>query len=239
MEPSVIPMCLHTNIETKSSYIGLPSKARYQNQTIFVCEKNPDTEIQTIFYVLNPDIRPIPPGTVLFCAKDSLSSDFSTISLEQIYDPFDIDQNCVRFIAWLSPVPYSTPLYIVKNGDSIFASFEKQNNQVYFSPIYVLLDPRLQGYERMKGHSKEKKNFEIVNGIPNFLFSNYQGKCVPDPSGIPFEKCLVKSILENKVQPTMLNHLKKLYGQNWDLLFILIVFVILVIGLILIFKMKK
>lgn len=245
MEPAVIPLCLYTNHTTSSSYIGLPTKEKKGDNVVLSCNPKPDTELVASFYALNPDIRPIPPGTVLMCAKDTETDDFSTIDLEPIYDPFDIDQKCIRFIAWLSPVPYTTPLYVMKFGNSVYMSFEKklpgpEYQEIYFSPIHVLIDPRIDA-QRIHGHKKGPKGFSVKDGQPQFLFSVYQGRCIPDPTGVSLGRCLVENVLESENQPTMLKHLEKIYGgkPDWKLVILVLGVILAITVCVFVIKMKK
>lgn len=139
----ILPICLYQN--------------DYGNDLIELCEIGD-------FYVINPEVRPIPEGLSLFYV-DMDNTQIHDIGL--IYDMFNRDNDYFRFLAWLQPVPNTVPLYIYKEND-VSISFKKENRPQYsFSPIYVLKEP--------------------------MLFTQYQGRCIPSKNGIPFEQCIVGS----------------------------------------------
>lgn len=220
----VVPMCLYKKTDTGESFIGLPNKIRKGDQTVFECEDRTDSELVRQFYVINPDMRPIPPGTELFCALNAPDDMYCTTDIKIEYDPYNISEGCTRFIAWNDPAPYTTPLYLTKYGDTMWISFDKtppsQNYKpLSFSPIHVLTDPR-DGLKTLEGvdkpRDKSKDTFSVVNNIPFFRFSDYHGRCVPDPKGVSsMGECVMKTIINGDVQgqPTMLNYLNSRYGK--------------------------
>lgn len=222
MEREVVPMCLYRKGQY-DSYISLPTKVRKNNQTVLECPPLPDMEPITIFYGLNPDIRPIPPGNVLMCVKN-IPEENVTIDIEPIYDAFNIDEKCFRMMVWLDPVPHTTPIYVFKKGNSMHLSLTNDAPEgykaLYFSPMYVLIDPRQEAI-RTKGHKNQNyKDFKIVDNQPEFLFSGYQGKCIPDPNGISLGECIVLNVKDimnpNNKEPTLINYLKTKYGNKID-----------------------
>ena len=70
------------------------------------------------FYAINPSLIPIPSGLTLFCAKHRNEWPYDTLSVEPIYDLYDLDvsENCVFFVAYSKPVPGSAPLYVYSKG---------------------------------------------------------------------------------------------------------------------------
>lgn len=116
--------------------------------------------------MINPDFRPIPPGTALFCAQQS---NFSLVKLSHQYDPFDNKQNCTIFITWTQPTPHTIPLFVYDRGGQHYISLKQIKDQQYkhlsFSPIYVL-DSK---YNSFKG---------------------LQGICMPDKDGQTLGKCV-------------------------------------------------
>lgn len=240
MEPAIVPLCLYRKSEY-DSYISLPVKSFKNGKTIFECSALENMIPITIFYGINPDMRPIPPGAVLMCIKN-IPEEYVTIDIQPIYDPFDIDEKCSRMMVWLDPVPHTTPLYISKNGDSMHISLTKEIPKEYtelnYSPIYVLLDPRIDA-QRTKGFRGQTiKDFKIYDDKPVFLFSEYQGKCIPDPEGIPLGNCVVNNILNSDGnEPSLIDFLNKQYKDKIDtktifLFCILIILIIITIYLI-------
>lgn len=236
MEPSVVPVCLYKKQSSEECYITLPyKKLNKKGNTVTECLEIPGMDLILQFYGINPDIRPIPPGTVLLCAKN-VPNENVTIDVVQIYNPFDYIDNCVRFTAWFDPVPYTIPLYISKNGNSLSISLENKNiknyENLYFSPIYVLVDPRLQ-LNRTRGHKATINDFKIVDDQPQFLFSGYQGGCLPDPDGIPLGQCMVsfvKNVLGKSFEPTLITYLNqtenKIKIENIYIVSVLILFIV-------------
>lgn len=211
MDNNIVPLCLYENQGVSCSYISLPS---IQNNKL-TCDNIFDCKLITQFYVINPDIAFQPTGMVLFCVKNNNNT---TTDIKIIYDPFNRDEKCLRFYAWIQPTPYTTPLYIYKKNDTqIKITFEREYNltELPFSPIYVLIDPRINT-KRINGN----KSFKIENNIPKFLFSGYQSRCVPDPDGMSIGDCIVlynQKILSpkyNKETQTLLSYLNDRYNKE-------------------------
>lgn len=126
----LIPMYLYTNTKTFGNYLS--------DENI----ETDDVELITKFYVINPKIRPIPPGTTLLCAKNT-EVVFSTESIDNLYDPHNDSIDCNKFIAWLTPVPFTTPVYVYEKGMDILVTLDDSppgNEYVEsnISPIYVI-----------------------------------------------------------------------------------------------------
>lgn len=225
MNPEIVPLCLYQNHATLTSYIGYPSKVRRGDRDVLVCTERPDTEMVAQFYVVNPDFRPIPPGMDLICAEDSADAQHATIAVEQIYDPFNLSKHCVRFLAWMEPIPRTTPLYIFQSGQKIHVSFSNQPpgpefKQTFMSPIYVLVHPDVNAPRVPTATNGQSDRFIVQeDGQPLFLFSGYQGRCIPDPNGTSLGRCTVlytKDILNSNVsddQPTLLEYIDQTYNQ--------------------------
>jgi hypothetical protein len=131
---AVVPVCLVSDEVVHTSFMSFPTKFRENDQTILRCENGRQ------FYVINPQIRPIPAGMVLLCV--GLSGD-TMIDVSMIYDEYNTSGNCLRFIAWLIPTPYTTPLYVKKTEQGVYASFNDSDyNGSLELTVFVLTDPR-------------------------------------------------------------------------------------------------
>lgn len=236
MDSNIIKLCLYQNLNNES-YIGLPS---VNNKYIYECENRPDMVLESSFYVINPAIAIRPEGTELICVKNDLNH---TTDLILKYDPFNIETDCISFLAWLEPTPHTAPLYIWKNGNSRVISFSSKQPNSYqeeiFSPIYVLVNPK----SNIPIVSKfTDQNFDIINNEPQFKFVGYQGRCLPNPTGLSIGDCVVlygKNVLSPKFQkrqPTLLDYIDKNYNKkltinsniiNFGVIFIFFSFVIL------------
>uniref|UniRef100_A0A6C0EL88 Uncharacterized protein n=1 Tax=viral metagenome TaxID=1070528 RepID=A0A6C0EL88_9ZZZZ len=260
MDKDIVPLCLYLNDQTKSSYIGFPAKKHTKDGIKFSCQPIPDARLVAQFYVVNPDITTRPPGMDLFCARDSPDSQLATVDLSIVYDPFHYQKDCIRFYAWVEPVPHATPLHVWKSGSLMYFSFGKEDpgkgfTEVDFSPIYVLIDPRIKDADRIKGfkgrEGKEGQGaFEIKNNYPQFKFSGYQGRCIPDPNGMSVGDCTVlygKNILfpqYRNQEPTLRNYIDQLYNKRGEdnflfrheLIIGLVILFILLIGVLAIIR---
>lgn len=225
---NLIPLCLYQNYNSGS----------YVSQS---CNSVPETEFEKKFYVLEENDEITPPGMSLFCFRNTPNVDYSTTDVHTVYDPFNQQKGCLRFYAWVSPVPYSTPLYIWKRGNDVHISFDSKEPKGYepelFSPIYVLLDPRDDGV-RVPGFSNNK--FKIIDNKSVFAFSRYQGRCLPNPDGVPLDECMGdgKDLGE---EPTLLNYLEDKYTANnsWkEYLLIAISFLFIVMAVLYTVKRK-
>ena len=156
-----------------------------------------------MFYAINPAFRPIPYGTSLMCEGKN--------GVEFVYDPFNIDEKCIRFIAWVTNVPNTIPLYLGKKGDKVFVSFTPfsiEYEAVPYSPIHVV--PGDKG---------------------DFLFKNRNGICYPDSTGTALHPCLES----NLSAPSILDLVKresrkKSYLPFYYLLLLLAFFVLIKIN---------
>lgn len=221
----IVPLCLYHNENHTVGYIGFPEKIRKGDKTVLQCEGKQGMTPVARFYVFHTDLRPIPYGTALFCAKDTADASFLTTNLEIQYDPYNYEENCVSFITWVEPVPHTTPLYIFKSGQRILPTFSRSEVpqdyvELDFSPIYVLMHPNDKGYYRVHGESD--KGFAVVDGEPQFRFYGEHRRCIPSPDGnMTLDQCMVlegRNILQPDdpdIQPTLLTHLHHLtYSQS-------------------------
>lgn len=180
---SIIPFCIYHYINkatnTYMGYIGSPQKIILSNgEEIYNCSPTAPRfnkwYIASIFYAVNPSIRPIPVGMRVFCAKQSTEAPYGTSDVTAVFDPFNIKKNCVYFTTFNQPVPNTEKLYFHKYGDNIFPSFDKNPpfedpawTQTQISPIFVMT-------QNTVGPNPTKINFRCVIG-----------KCLPWVENIP------------------------------------------------------
>jgi hypothetical protein len=211
MSDEIIELCLYTDKFQNISYI--------RNSDKNTCNEYENKELITKIYSINPEFRPIPFGSVLFCADYSETSNPETLSIEQMYDPFNIEKKCVKFIGWKENVPYTTPLYIISSENGVYLTFDDkiENKNLKKETIFVLLNT--------------DKKFKIENNIPNFLFKNSNGVCIPDPNGTSLTECIKNS----PSYFTILDQLNYFYGNSkqskiyYFLFFTILFFLILII----------
>jgi hypothetical protein len=217
---NVVEFCIYKR-DDKSSYIDR-CNVPFSTNTTLVSQ----------FYAIDPNVRPIPPGLQLLCFKSNTNPTKEENIVQSIYDPFDIDENknCTKLITWMEPAPYTTPLYIGQYGSNGYIGFETVTapfKELYFSPIYVLTDPRL-GKKQIDAHT----DFSISKDYPVFNFIEYQGRCVPNPNGTTLSQCIKKI----KTQPTLLDMLrvneKTLQHNFWIYTLVILVIIILVVLLV-------
>ena len=184
------------------------------------CEKEipPGMKKVISFYTVDPYIPRLPVGADLICVeqKTDYISDIHTI-----YDPFDreITKDCILILGWLEAVPYSSPLYVYKSENSVFISLKplspipKGYEMPYFSPIYVLMDSN-DAPQRIQGQVDWEKDFSRdANGVPQFQFKGYQGRCVPFPGGKSIQECIdIESVLTTK-DLTLLHFIDRVYND--------------------------
>jgi len=162
------------------------------------------------FFVINPMYRFIPYGTVLLCARQNKTWPYNMTEISQAYDPFHLEPMCSYFITWTLPVPYTTPLYIFKKGNNVIPSFDNTPpgsgwEKGSISPLFVLTkEPRKTTVLPKKGW------FNIKDGVPQFKFTNYSGRCIPDPDGVTLEECTVKDNEKNIRPISLLDYLNKI-----------------------------
>lgn len=241
----IIPLCLYSN--NVFSLITFPEKYISQKTFSYRCPQIENMNLVTVFYAINPDIKPYPTGTELICIENSNNQ---TNRIRYIYDPFNITVNCLRFLAWFEPTPCTIPLYIFTKGGNIFIGLQDiapDNYEPYtIKIIHVLPSPAAN----LKTIHCEGL-FKTEDDYPIFTFSNYMGKCIPDPnSNLSIGECMIsynKNILNpefNNLEPGLLTYLQIKYGKtkqhkNYKKQIVLITFIILFLFVIfLYFKFK-
>lgn len=192
----LVPFCLYQRDNMSGpfqSYIGNPVLETDGDKLRMVCSE-PNRAFEGWyptgrFYAINPMFTAIPTFMKLICAKKSgvAEKHYSTLKVVNNYDPYNISDSCIYFITWTQPVPYTTPLFIYNSQGAVLATFERREDmaEAFMSPLYVLTDrpyptsliPPGGQWFRMKGERAE------------FTFRDYQGRCIPDPNGVPFLQC--------------------------------------------------
>jgi hypothetical protein len=167
------------------------------------------------FYGINPMYVPIPSYMRLICALQSRTAekDYNTESVHTTYDPFHDQPNCVYFLSWTQPVPYSTPLHLYRSENGILPSFEKRDDLLStgLTTLYVLTDEPMKTtiYADKKGWFKKWKD-----GTPDFRFKGYMGRCIPDPHGVSLEQCTLGHALDLTRPWSLLNYFQKMSKEN-------------------------
>ena len=248
--PNFVPYCAYTMVELGGTEeFGLiASPRRTDGKGEFACgapPSDPGWVQRGRFYALNPMVRPIPSYMSLICTAHASATPYNAIGMSHQYDPFDTnppnppgshptnEAACVNFIAWIEPTPYTTPLYVYKNRNGVFVSFERLGGvaggrgdswrvqgasgsssapvgvgHAEISPIYVLTDKPMP--ETIFPNGDQSKWFKRVDGVPQFRFSSYQGRCVPDPEGVPLDECSNAHNLHDVRPQSLLDHLRQL-----------------------------
>ena len=151
----VLPFCVYhfvnLNMGTYLGYLAGPSVTRNKDGKLkYTCappkQTNPHGKGWTLafkFYAFNPMIRPIPNGMSLFCAERKHEFPWNTTRIRMVYDPFDINDHCVYFIAYTKPTPWTKPLYVHVQGtyETPINSFPSWNIN---SPVSSLLGKYVQ-----------------------------------------------------------------------------------------------
>ena len=123
----VLPFCVYhwvnPGISVYRGYLSGPTTVKDKDGKLkYTCEHpNPldpygEWSLAFKFYAINPMVRPIPNGMNLFCAHRKDSYPWNTTKIRIVYDPFDINDNCVYFIAYTKPTPWTKPLYVHVQG---------------------------------------------------------------------------------------------------------------------------
>ena len=211
MNNLIVPMCIY-NLDGPEgpvqSYIGNPV---LNSNNKYVCE-GPSQQPWYFFsnlYALNPMFTAIPTYMKLICAKKSNVADasYGTVEVINNYDPYNLNNQCVYFITWTQPVPYTTPLYIYHSNGGILSSFEKRDDlkEAFLSPIYVLTDdPRPTTLIPPGGTW-----FNKVDGKAQFKFKSRGEHCIPNPDGSTFLECNLNNDLSLNRPESLLGSLRK------------------------------
>ena len=125
----VIPFCVYHWVDPKMGvhrgFISHPSVIKGEDDNFkYTCthpnKLNPygKWSFAFRFYAVNPMVRPIPNGMGLFCAKKRITFPWDTTQVKLVYDPYNISDECVYFIAYTKPVPWTKPLYVHIQGST-------------------------------------------------------------------------------------------------------------------------
>jgi len=214
LQKSVIPLCIFSDENTRTSYVSLPAKYYDGEKIMLKCDNSLSQMRMTTVYVVNPDIRPIPAGMVLLCVESAYNT---STDISVLYDDYSTTKNCTRFMAWLIPTPYTTPLYVLKTSNGIYLTFDSSDivSETHILTLYILTDPADTSKIRLEG---VRKNISFSD--TNFLFGEIDNRIVPDPEGFPLEIYIPKfeknldNPLEPRFQPSLLDILKNRYTHR-------------------------
>jgi hypothetical protein len=132
----ILPFCVYHWVDPDQGvylgYLGGPEFATNESGQVFLtCGDTPPSsnpygrwKKAFTFYAINPALKPIPFGMSLFCAKRSQEFPWNTTEVKSVYDQFNIDNQCVYFIAYTMPVPFTTPLFLHQQEESSFPSLD-------------------------------------------------------------------------------------------------------------------
>lgn len=132
----ILPFCVYHWVDHDQGvylgYLGGPEFAKNESGQVFLtCGDTQPSDNSYgrwkkafTFYAINPALKPIPNGMSLFCAKRAQEFPWNTTEVKSVYDPFNIDNQCVYFIAYTMPVPFTTPLFLYRQEDSSFPSLD-------------------------------------------------------------------------------------------------------------------
>ena len=129
----VIPFCVYHFVDKKQGvyhgYISPPELYNHVDGPRYKCGPPPQTngwEKKFIFYAINPMINPIPFGMALFCANRRVKYPYDTTTVKFSYDPYNIKDSCVYFIAYTKGVEHSTPIFthVLRDKNIAFPSLD-------------------------------------------------------------------------------------------------------------------
>ena len=221
----IIPFCLSHFTDdinfSHRSYISLSTKVRdLDNKIQRKCKKKKTSNIPLtswdsvdVFYAINPLISPLSKGMKLFCARKNLAWPYQTTSVTQVYDIFNNSAQGTYFIAYSTPVPFSSPLYIWHRGN-----LSSTQNIVSFTTneAYITFDNK-EPPDNIKDAGKLKWTQAILSPIyvlrPKIFGPNYKdikftcnnGVCLPfltplpniyNPSGLQTPKLLRECLVD-------------------------------------------
>jgi hypothetical protein len=161
------------------------------------------------FFAIDFNImKEIPNGMILVCIRTNKKFPYNTHSISIQLDIFNLHDDCMYLLIWTTPVPNTIPLYVYghKNQSGVVPTFEynKKRPNTRKSPFYVLSE---NGFR------------SDMFGNPLFMFTNIQGRCIPNPSsGYDFDDCLQSvrndTIIKSNKQWTLINYLTDIVDQK-------------------------
>jgi len=146
------------------------------------------------FMAVNIEFRPIPPLMVAICCNENPNFPFNTTNMRIMYDPFTYSECKLRFITFITPQTYTSPLYLFGNTKRMIITFNKEKivelPTSILSPISVLTEYEMSNTVKYQG--------DWFKG--EFKFKNDFGRCIPDANGVKLTSC-VAEIYNNKTKP--------------------------------------
>jgi len=149
----IIPLCVYKTHDSKLSSVRNP--AITSEGELFCTEKYHNYELSFTVYVVNPMFWPIPLGMKLYCFRRKQGHPYNTTEFLRLYNPFNLNDDHVYFIAYNSQVPNTIPLYIYEKHSQIYVTLsdivpDDTWKEHSLSPIYVFDRPH--------------KKFTCING---------------------------------------------------------------------------
>lgn len=116
------------------------------------------------FYAIVPNMVPIPTNMSVVCVE--IDNENNIKNVKYVKDPnVNTLKDCISFITYTKPVPFTSPLYFYKREDKIYPTFEKEDIN-YLLRIFVMLKP--------------------------YDFICYQNRCIPtDKNGMNIMDCTI------------------------------------------------
>lgn len=184
---------------------GLTAEYGYMKEEILSKEYQETYKIHHhgSFYSINPELPTVPPYMAQMVVENDTNYPGNIKKIFHKYDPYKDYSNSLTILVWITPFPFTTPLYLYDLGNTVFPSFELHGSkkQVDFSPIYVLRDSPDE--HTIWPNETDRRWFKNTSTGIDFRFVDNMGKCIPEPGGETLGQCL-EELRKTKARPRSL-----------------------------------
>ena len=131
----IMPYCIYHSIDphTKTclAYLANPSKTiDADGNHVYECAQGQNTigkwKLHGTFYGIRPTLRPVPVSMGLIYANRADFYPHDTTKIDMVNDPYTIYDTGVYFITYTQATPGTVPLYLHRQGEHAFPSFDSK-----------------------------------------------------------------------------------------------------------------
>ena len=196
---SIIPICIYythydqdniiASIQNPERVVDNNGKISYKCNTQYAFYNN--WVLYNIFYSVIPTFRPIPEGMNIYFARIKKQDPYNITEVSILYNTFNIEDDCVYFMAWTSASPSTSLLYFYKSNNSVVPTFEKKivnsNWDKNVLELHVLR-------EDISVVDKCRYANCILDKTINFSCENE--RCLPAEKGVFLEECVTTCAID-------------------------------------------
>jgi hypothetical protein len=220
---SIIPICIYytyydqdniiATIQNPERVIDNEGKISYNCNTQDNFYSN--WLLYSIFYSVIPTFRPIPEGMNIYFARISDKEPYNLIEVGIVYNTFNIQNDCIYFMAWTYASDSTSILYFYKSNDGVVPTFDKK-----IVDDSLLLNKNVLELHVLKEDISVINNCRSFNCIidKNVNFKCENQRCLPSENGSNFEECVTTCPIDTELSKIDFSEVKKKVEVSIDLI---------------------